>query len=308
MHEVRRPVYFDEINHSVSHVRKEGIFNLSSVAELEHTCGSYGFGIKYVTKGTERYRIENKCYTVNEANFLLINGNKTTRVEIDSKTQVKGLCIHLSDELVHEVIASYIAPNTAFSDVQLSHFFYSEDFLENHYYAHQHALGKKLLQIDAVVQSRALFEEQINTELFYELALALVQDQTMVFRQLQNIKSVKRETKKDLYRRVLKGKEFIDANFESELNIEQIASVAGMSEFHFFRLFKQIMGLSPYQYILKNRLVKSYQLLSMGASVSDVAFATGFSSIFSFSKSFKKMYAVPPSDHHLIHPSKMSSF
>jgi AraC family transcriptional regulator len=304
MQEVRRAVYFDEIHHSVTHVRKEGIFNLSSVAELEHTCGSFGFGIKYVTKGTERYRIEDKLYTVNEANFLLVNGNKTTKVEIDSKTQVKGLCIHLSQELIDEVIAFYIAPNTAFSDTSLSQFFYSDEFLESQYSAHGTLLGKQLLQLDRAIQTKNLFDDQIGSEIFYDLAIAMVKDQTPVFKQLQNIKSVKSETKKDLYRRVLKGKEFIDAHFESELTIEQIASHAGMSEFHFYRLFKQIVGLSPYQYILKIRLVKSYQLLTLGYSVSEVAFATGFSSIFTFSKSFKKMYRVSPSQYYLIEADK----
>ena len=304
MHEVQRPVYFDEIHHSVTHVRKEGIFNLSSVAELEHTCGSFGFGIKYVTKGTELYRIENKSYTVNEANFLLVNGNKTTKVEIDSKTQVKGLCIHLSQDLIEEVIAFYIAPNTAISDTSLSHFFYSDEFLESQYSAHGTLLGKQLLQLDRAIQTKNFFEDQIDTDLFYDLAIAMVKDQIPVFKQLQNIKSIKSETKKDLYLRVLKGKEFIDANFETELTIEQIASYAGMSEFHFYRLFKQILGLSPYQYILKMRLVKSYQLLTLGHSVSEVAFATGFSSIFTFSKSFKKMYGVSPSQYYRIQAKK----
>lgn len=304
MDEVQKPIYFDEIQKSVTLFRKEGIFNLSSIAELEHNCGSFGFGIKYVTKGTERYWINRRLYTVNEEDFLLVNGEQSTRVEIDSKTHVKGMCINLTNELIQEVVASYVAPNTAFSDLQLSRFFYSDEFLENKYVARQNSLGKKLSQLHQIIQSKSFFEDQLNTEFYYELALALVEDQTGVFKQLQNIKSVKSDTKKDLYRRVLKGKEFIDEYFEKELTIEQIASFSGMSEFHFFRLFKQINGLSPYQYILQSRLVRSYQQLTLGQTVSDVAFANGFSSIFAFSKSFKKWYGVPPSEHHLIQCSK----
>lgn len=301
----QNPIYFDEVKHSVTHFSNDGIFNLSSISEFEHKCRPFGFGIKYVKKGTEHYRIDNKLYTVNEGNFLLINGEKNTTVEIDSKTHVKGLCIHLSNELVQGVIASLRAPDTPISDLQLSNFFYSDEFLENKYSAQQNHLGKKLLQLDRIIESKLLFEDQLNKELYYDLAIALVADQTTVFKELQNIKSVKSQTKKDLYRRVLKGKEFIDANFENELSIEQISMFAGMSEFHFFRLFKQIVGLSPYQYILKVRLQKAYRLLSLGMSVSEVAFQVGFSSIFNFSKSFKKNYGVPPSEYLLI---KFSSF
>lgn len=293
----QKPVYFDDINHSVTHVLKEGIFDLSSVSELQHQCLSYGFGIKYVSEGIERYTVNRQSFHVKKGNYLLVNGEKDTRVEIDSKKPVRGMCIHLSTELVQEVVASFVAPDTPISDPQMAQFFYTEAFLENQYASHLNALGRSLRQIENSILTKTLHEDHIDKELFFHLASALVTDQTSVFRQMQNLKSVKTETKKDLFRRIYRGKEYIHAHLADALTIEQIAQEAGMSEFHFFRLFKQMEGVSPYQYILQERLQKSRQLLVAGFSVSETAFLCGFSSIFSFSKSFKKRFGTAPSQN-----------
>ncbi len=299
MTDKQKPVYFDEVRQSVTHVLKEGIFNLSSVTELQHQCLSYGFGIKYVCDGVERYAVNRQSFQVKKGNYLLVNGEKNTSVEIDSKKPVKGICIHLTTDLVQEVVASFVAPDAPISDLELAQFFYTEAFLENQYARHLNTLGKNLMDLERRVESRSFHEESINKELFFDLASSLVVDQTSVFRQLQNLKSVKTETKKDLFRRLNRGKEFIDSHLTEQINIEQIAREAGMSEFHFYRLFKQMKGISPYQYILHTRLEKSRDFLSRGFSVSETAFYCGFSSIFSFSKSFKKMYGKAPSQNHL---------
>lgn len=291
-----KPVYYDEVNHSLTRVLKEGIFNLSSIDNYEGNCKPFGFGIKFVTEGVERYRVNNQLYTIREGNYLLVNGENDTLVQIDSKKHVQGMCIHISEELISEVVASFRAPDAPISDLELSNFFYTEAFLENKYNAQHNHLGNKLIELEQLVRAKEFHEEDIQKELFYDLASVLVSDQTVVFKELQNIKSVKQDTKKDLLRRVYLGKEYIDSCFEQYLTIEQIAQNSGMSEFHFFRLFRQTIGISPYQYILMKRFQKSLVLLAQGMPVSAVAMETGFSSIHTFSKSFKKMFGVTPSN------------
>jgi AraC-like DNA-binding protein len=88
---------------------------------------------------------------------------------------------------------------------------------------------------------------EARADFFYKLAEAIVQDQMPVFKQLHNIPSVKYSTKKDLYKRIQKSIEFIDGSFENDLNINNIATHSFMSEYHFYRLFKQVQGISPMQ-------------------------------------------------------------
>lgn len=252
------------------------------------------FAIKFVCDGTERYTISNKSYKVTSGSYLLLNGEKEGRVLIDSNQYVRGMCLNVSNELIAEIVSTIRTPDTAVSDPELAAFFYTDRFLENQYQASHTHLGVKLQEISRQIHTRSFSSDQINQELFYQLAEALVADQVTVFKQLQAVPTVKSATKRDLCRQVLRGKEFIDSQFSEMLTIGQIAAVAGMSEYHFFRLFKQVVGFTPYQYILSKRMQAASELLRADHSVSDTAVITGFSDIHTFSKAFKKHFGIPP--------------
>lgn len=270
------------------------VFNLSWLKDFEQSMVSQCFAIKFVRDGIERYTINNHSYTVNSGSYLLMNGQKEGKVVIDSDHFVKGMCLNISNDLITDVISTLQAPDTAVSDPALATFFYTNDFLENQYQASHTQLGQKLQHISNGLDTRSFSTDQIDQELFYQLAESLVSDQVRVFKQLQSIKTVKAETQRDLCRRVIRGKEFIDSNYTESLSIETIARTAGMSEYHFFRLFKQMTGLTPYQYMLSNRLNHATVLLKKEYSISDIAIATGFADIHTFSKTFKKHFGVSP--------------
>ena len=273
------------------------VFNLSSLKEFEHSMTSNCFAVKFVRNGIERYTINKQSYTVNSGSYLLMNGGKEGKVIIDSEDFVKGMCLNVSNELIAEVVATSQAPDAPFADPGLSDFFYTEQFLENQYQAPHNSLGRKLQEISELVKNNLFSNDLIDQELFYQLAECLVNDQTRVFKQLQSIKTVKAETQRDLCRRVLRGKEFMDAGLTETRTIEQISQMAGMSEYHFFRLFKQMIGLTPYQYILANRLKNASLLLKADYSVFDAAIACGFSDLYTFSKAFKKHFGHSPKAH-----------
>jgi len=286
---------FDDNDQKIVNFGCQGnIFNLSSLKDFERPIGSYGFGIKFVCDGIERYTINKKTFHVSPGSYLLLNGEKEGRVMIDSQKTVKGMCINISDRMIADVVSTLQAPDTAISDLDLSKFFYTEHFLENKYNASNTVLGQKLLEIGSMINSHAFSTDEITEDLFYELTERLVIDQVEVFKQLQSIPTVKNETRRDLCRRVLNGKEYIDSNYTENLTVAQISKIAGLSEYHFFRLFKQMMGITPYQYIISARLKTAAQLLKSDFSVSDVAISMGFADIFTFSKAFKKHFGISP--------------
>ena len=91
-------------------------------------------------------------------------------------------------------------------------------------------------------------------------------------------------------------KSFIDEDVSRKLDVNRLAKEAMISKFHFFRSFKKTFGFSPYQYLLKKRLERSFQLLSEGnCNVTEAAYQVGFNDIYSFSKSFKKHFNKCPS-------------
>jgi AraC-like DNA-binding protein len=98
-----------------------------------------------------------------------------------------------------------------------------------------------------------------------------------------------------LYKRIVQAKLFIDRNYSDKIDIEHISDEAFFSKFHFIRLFKQIYGKTPHQYLISVRIDNAILLFQRNKSVTDVCFSVGFESLSSFSGLFKKMVGLSPS-------------
>lgn len=85
----------------------------------------------------------------------------------------------------------------------------------------------------------------------------------------------------------------IDQHYYSKLSCEELASSAGMSKWHFIRIFKSVIGVSPYQYLTSIRVERAkYLLRSTTHSLESVATAVGFDSLSSLCRAFKKIEGV----------------
>lgn len=275
--------------------RQQNKLVFSALSEFYAPVDATGFSIKYVVEGTEVYHLNNEQYVVGPGSYILSNSYKQGNVEIESNNTVKGICVSIAPEMIVEAVAGYCRPDTFFPDPELGHFFTTPDFPEDMYQAADTFLGKTLTSLASSIEREALDPADLNMELFYVLAERLIEDQLPVYRQLQAIPSVKSATKKAIYKNVNRGKKFIDSSYTLPLSIKDIAKEACMSEYHFFRLFRNITGTTPHQYILQKRLQKAKELLKHQIPVSDVAVSCGFSDIYSFSKAFKKYYQISPS-------------
>ena len=93
---------------------------------------------------------------------------------------------------------------------------------------------------------------------------------------------------------IKKSLEYIQANYQSQISVNDIAVHACMSTYHFCRLFKQMTGLSPHNYLKQYRLSRSYKYLQQNTPVFDTAIETGFYDSSHFIKTFHSYMAVSP--------------
>ena len=85
---------------------------------------------------------------------------------------------------------------------------------------------------------------------------------------------------------------------DPEYNVEKLSETLGLSRGHLHRKIKELTGTAPVEFLRTYRLNKATQLLRQNAyTVSEVAYRTGFSSPAYFSKSFKAVYGVTPSEY-----------
>lgn len=86
--------------------------------------------------------------------------------------------------------------------------------------------------------------------------------------------------------------DYIEQNIANPFTLEELASVASFSKFHFNRIFRAFTGETPFQFITRVRLEKGATLLLTRPrdTISDIAFTCGFSDIAIFSRNFKSQF------------------
>ncbi|MBW8816264.1 MAG: helix-turn-helix transcriptional regulator [Caulobacterales bacterium] len=91
--------------------------------------------------------------------------------------------------------------------------------------------------------------------------------------------------------------EFIEANLEAELTLEQIAAVAGISVPHLTTLFRRTMGQSVHAYVMERRVHRARSLLlERNRSIAEVALETGFAHQSHLARWMRRLLGVTPSD------------
>lgn len=102
---------------------------------------------------------------------------------------------------------------------------------------------------------------------------------------------------------VSRAKAHIEVHFAEELDVPGLAATAGISTSHFAALFKQLYGRSPVDYLIEVRIDRAAKMLiEWQHTISEVAEATGFSSVHYFSRQFRKRRGVPPSEYRQAPP------
>jgi AraC-like DNA-binding protein len=96
-------------------------------------------------------------------------------------------------------------------------------------------------------------------------------------------------------RRAVETALWIDAHSHHAIELEHAAGQAGLSPFHFLRLFSSVLGVTPHQYLVRSRLRHAARLLADDArSITDVAYDVGFGDLSNFVRTFHRAAGVPP--------------
>lgn len=95
--------------------------------------------------------------------------------------------------------------------------------------------------------------------------------------------------------RLRRVQEYVRANLSRDFSLEDLAGVAGLSTAHFSRLFKQSTGLSPYRYVVKERIELAAQLLQRHhTTVLDISIECGFKTQAHFAAAFRRETGATP--------------
>jgi len=88
---------------------------------------------------------------------------------------------------------------------------------------------------------------------------------------------------------------WIEAHSAQEIDLARVARQAGLSTFHFLRVFANALGVTPHQYLVRARLKHAARLLAdEERAITDIALDVGFADLSNFVRSFRRAAGVSP--------------
>lgn len=103
------------------------------------------------------------------------------------------------------------------------------------------------------------------------------------------------------YLLIRQSKAFIEKYSAEKIELENMASAAHMSRFHYIRVFQRVYGLTPRQFLRDLRISRAKELLKAGQSVTWVCLEVGYESLPTFSSAFKRGTGYSPQAYQNLH-------
>jgi AraC-like DNA-binding protein len=107
---------------------------------------------------------------------------------------------------------------------------------------------------------------------------------------------------KDLLEKLNKAFGYLDTHYNENLSLEKVAAAAGFSKFHFSRMFKQCSGYNFYDYLCYRRIkAAESMLMNPTLTITEVALQSGFSSLSTFNRTFRRIKNCTPSGYRSLY-------
>ncbi|WP_378734253.1 helix-turn-helix transcriptional regulator [Nocardia brasiliensis] len=95
-----------------------------------------------------------------------------------------------------------------------------------------------------------------------------------------------------------RARDLADRQYADPLRLDELATAAGVSKYHFLRAFAAVYGLTPAAYLAERRIERAQDLLrATNLTVTEVCMLVGYSSLGSFSSKFRQLVGVSPSEY-----------
>jgi len=253
------------------------------------------YSIKYVITGKEKYIVQGREMVIKPDQHLLVNNNSEV---ITLPSSGKAISLFIAPETLTDVKSlnnsnslEKILDN--YNSIKESPLLLMERTYDNENVQVQNILKKMAFTLSNNTYSG---EYEIDPSFFFQLSEAVHSDQQLHSSRLSNLKSIKKSTIQEQYRRLLIGYHYLNDNWNRPFSLKNAAAISMLSPYHFHRLFQTCFSKTPYQHHLQIQMNKALKLLKENTlNISEISYILGYSSSTSFGRAFKKYFGTPPS-------------
>jgi AraC-like DNA-binding protein len=250
--------------------------------------------LKSVVRGAARYHTPQGHYLLTPDSFLILNDGQRYSLEFEGHGRVRTetLCPFFQRGFLEQAAACAVAhPERHLDDIEPATS--ALDFCER-LYPKTGAVARALAELHAGLCGPQASTPWLEDRL-YGLAQSLAGLRLQVRGEAQAFPGLRLATRIELYGRLYRGRDFLLSCYDQPLTVAAAARVAGLSPFHFQRMFKLAFGRTPMQVLQETRLEAARRLLAhTGDGITAICFAVGFESPGSFSWLFRKRFGVSP--------------
>lgn len=260
--------------------------------------------LKFAFGGSEQYILGNMKYGVRDNTYLILNRDSIYQSLIDSDSPVESFTLNFTAKFVEDVFYSTFNNDEYLLDFPEVRDKYPVNFFQKLYHT-DITLGSYVNSIRFALKSGYHDTVMLN-ELMHGILEHTFRVQLAASKKADELRSVKRSTRIELFNRLNKAKDYIISNCHEPIDLDILSKVSSLCTHHFLRQFKSYTGLSPYQFLKQTRLAKARSLLeNTSLSVTEICQDCGYESLSSFSFLFKNTYNLSPENYRL---SKKSIF
>lgn len=256
--------------------RNDGVY-LHHTLTLEPICDDFSFKshshnmveVYYFLRGNARFVIEGNIFPLERGNILVIASGQTHNLLLEESAAYERIAILIDTMSVPKEF----------------------DIISEHIYG-----GENLFELtkDEQIWFEQSFDlitktpDEIQKKLVFSLA-------TMVF-SLLSTKLTRTTVPKVQDDMIKKAINYINKNLSNELSLEIIANALYCSKVSLNRKFREIMGCTLWEYVIRRRIYAARQRLFFGESVTDTYQKSGFNDYSSFFRAYKRIIGFSPSE------------
>lgn len=252
--------------------------------------------IKCMFGGAAHYETRLGRYRVDDGRFLILNQGTPYTIAIDSPQPMESFCVFFAPGFVEEALRARTTPQEKLLSDPAECGVACGGFFERTY-PQEGSLARTLQRLrNASLGSRAA--PAWWDEALHGLASQMIALHREAQREAARIPAARPATRVELYRRLHRARDYMEACLDEPLRLQEIARVAAMAPHHFLRAFRQTFGSTPHQYLTARRIERARQLLAATPlPVTEVGLEAGFSSLGSFSWLFRQRTGLSPAQY-----------
>lgn len=271
-------------------------FILHGVGQQHYWEGTGLLSIKSFTHGRALYNTGKGLYAVDESSYLILNDEQPYSITIESARPVESFCIFFKAGFAEQIYYSLGSEQDKLLDNPVPPDKLQIGFFDKTY-PHDDVVSPTLRSI------KSSFAEQKDRtgwleEQMHELMQLLLLVRQRTHKEALALNAVRVSTREELYRRLVRAKDYISACFDRPITLKEIAAVACLSPNHLLRSFRQAFRQTPHQFLNAKRLEHAQKMLAgSNLSVTDICFSVGFESLSSFSRMFRRHTGFSPNEY-----------